>query len=546
MHKQKSSKSDAVIYDFIMAIIKKIFVNIFNIHKSKKIELILLFITFSISALLALYHKNLFMIILAPIYIYSKSIFQVIASKVIAWKYRFLSELLSNNVRVIEVNGNKLKLNSFITISDIERKKEQLEMYFNQEIESIERNKNNFRLVTINLKDHNSNKKNTNKTYKLIDYIDKGSVKKTATNFLMGIDEKEKVVTCDLRKLKHMLISGEMGGGKTTFLHSLIQSLMYYNDNLAFFLIDFKRVGFTSYRDFDNVLFIKEYTIFLETLKKLNKEMDIRYDKLEKVESENIEHYDKITKSNTPRIIVIIDEIADIKFNKDNDKVEETFTRLVNMGRASGIHVIAATQRPSGVQLSTELRAGLISKVSFSVFDLTTQKMTGVIGTEDLNTGEFMTSHIKNLSGIYKGFFVDKDQTNETFNQLKEAKLKNNNKVNLDKNVNYGYLYSGSKSGSDSRTLKICPTSKSVIELILFFKNIENDISCSTEPLNEEALYNTFIDFINKNRNGNKLPLAKEIERALNISSRKRKELANKAYENKILIKPTDNSYEFI
>ncbi|MEN8907864.1 MAG: hypothetical protein ABF289_18080 [Clostridiales bacterium] len=105
---------------------------------------------------------------------------------------------------------------------------------------------------------------------------------------------------------------------------------------------------------------------------------------------------------------------------------------------------------------------------------------------------------------------------------------------------------SGSKCGPEVEPLKIRTTSTAVITLIQYFENGENNTFGSTEPQNENDIYNTFLSFIRANKNGKKLPQARLIEEHLSIKTKKRKELAKRAFEAGILRKPTPNSYEFI
>lgn len=414
--------------------LKKMWANIFSIGSLNKFEKIFLIMSIVLIIIIALYQKEKAYLIFVPIYFYIKTIYQIAKMKLNIFRYKDLSAIFSEKVHVIDVSKDEIVLNSFIPVTDIRNKKERLQIFFNRKIDSIENNKKSFRIVTIRFGEgskSSSSNKILKKTYNLIDYIKTAPIKKENIPMLLGIDEFGKLVVSDLRQLRHMLISGEMGEGKSTLLHSIIQSLMWYNDNLAFFLIDFKRVTMTVYKNFNNCVFCKTRSHFYEILEYLDNEMDKRYDEFERLEIDNIDYFNRISSSKLPKIILVIDEIADIKFGDETNKTEEILRRLVLMGRAAGIHVITATQRPSGVQLSTEVRAGLTSKISFSVFDKRTQDMTGVSGTENLGTGEFLTSHIRGLTGIIKGLYVDKEKSWEVFNELKEIKGGIVNHVNL-------------------------------------------------------------------------------------------------------------------
>ncbi|MEN8907856.1 MAG: FtsK/SpoIIIE domain-containing protein [Clostridiales bacterium] len=410
----------------ILSLIKKLWLNILNIkNQSKRENVILCVCIFSVLAFL-LYHKqkNVFVyVLLAPAYIYIKSIFQVLASKFKTWKYRDLARILNDKVQVIEVDNCKIKLNSYVTVESIRKKKNELEHFFNRGIGSIEKHKKSFRIVTIKFEDEEDGSAETKKTYHLSDYIKIAQIKKKSVPFLFGVNTKGKIIVEDLKKLKNILISGEIGGGKSTLLHVIIQSLMWYND-LAFFLVDFKRVGLSPYKNFKNCSFVKSLKEFFSLIEKLNTEMENRYDKFEENECDNIDDYNKIAPDKISRIIIVIDEISSIKMSKESGKMEEILTNVAYLGRAAGIHIIAATQRPSAVRLSTEIRDSLISKMSFRVFHPRTQEMTGVLGTENLETGEFMTAHIVgiNENDVFKGFYVDRRKSNRTYEELKENK----------------------------------------------------------------------------------------------------------------------------
>jgi nucleoside-triphosphatase THEP1 len=410
--------------DFFILYLKKLWANTKNISSQSKKEN-LIFITIAIAITMwILYHKYPYItFIFCPLYLYLKTFCSVVRAKALAFRYRKLSKLFDGKIQVIEVDGAWIKLSSFLTFEKVRKQKDELEVFFNRRIEKIEMSGKLFRTIKISFEDERKVEK---RMYYLKDHVKTANIKGKTVPFLLGADQQNKIVVGDMKRYKHMLISGEMGGGKSTFLHCMIQSLMWYNTNISFILIDFKRVGLTVYKNFDNCIFIKEYKKFFEYIENLNKEMDKRYDALEKLEIDNLDMYNRETKANIPRIIIVIDEIADIKLSSeiDNDRVEEILRRLINMGRAAGIHVIAATQRPSGVQLSTEIRAGLISKISFAVEGKQTQKMTGVSDTENLRTGEFKVSHIPGIeSGSkLKGLYSEKGVSNETFDELKKVK----------------------------------------------------------------------------------------------------------------------------
>lgn len=411
-------------------ILKKTMSNILSVRHglSRKSKYILICIT-SISLIYVLYNLIFnswpyISIILIFNYFIFKSILDVFMDLIHMNKFKknkFINELFGNKVQIMEAAEEYIILNSFIPIQEIEKQKYKLEHYYNKRIASITSDKNDLRFITIKFKNNTSI--NLQAKHDLSRHIKQADIKKYEIPFMLGINKEGNVIIADLIKTKHILISGEVGSGKSTIENSIIQSLMYFNNNIAFCLVDFKRVGLTIYKNFKNCYFCKEHKKFLSLLEKLNVEMDSRYELIEQYELENLTQLNKIKNFQIPFIVMVIDEIADIKLSMevDNNKIEDLLRRLMNMGRAAGIYTIAATQRPSGVQLSTEIRAALIAKISFAIQEQTTQKMTGVYDTQDLGVGEFKTCNMGFGNQTLKGFYIDRMKSNKTYVDLKEV-----------------------------------------------------------------------------------------------------------------------------
>jgi len=413
-----------------------------NFHKTEKY----VFSIITIISLSYILYKILFdswpliSIILILNYLFFKCLYRMILDVILNFKllnkfkkYKGFNEIFDNKVAIININHDEIILNSFIPIQDIEKKKYQIEHYFNKRISSISSKKGNLRVIIIKFNNY-SNIKLKDK-YKLVSYIKTIDISKYEIPFLFGVDKDENIIIGDLKKTKHMLISGEIGAGKSTLENCIIQSLMYFN-NIAFVLVDFKIVGLNPYKYFNNCFFTYSHKVFLDTLEKINYEMDTRYKLLETQFIEDIGQWNKLNDSeDIPSIVIVIDEIADIKISLevDNNRIEELLRRIMNMGRAAGIYIIAATQRPSGVQLSTEIRAALVSKISFAIQEPTTQKMTGVLDTQDLRTGEFKTSNMLLGTKVLKGFYVDRFENKQVFEEL-ESKF-SDRRIDLEKHI---------------------------------------------------------------------------------------------------------------
>jgi len=355
-----------------------------------------------------------------------KSIIEKHKSNKLSRTYNWLYELFNRQVMVIEENENSITINSYIPYADVLKKKELLENRFDRSISSIKKKGKSFRTFIISF--DNGKKIKFKKKYYLKDYIKQPEkeLSKYRIPFLLGINEKEKNIIADLGKLNHILIAGETDFGKSTFVNCLIQSLQYYNDDILYFLVDFKIVELKVYSKFNNVIFVSEED-FSKYLRKLNNELNRRKNVIADAELQNIKQYNRnYPGKKLPYIVLLIDEVADIRLesedNKDMESNEAIITRLLNQGRALGIHVIIATQNPSSVQMSTQIRKGLTTKISFKVIGHIGQNQVGIKNTENLDRGEFKMLGDDGKIKFLKGFFCDREESWETFNEILEKR----------------------------------------------------------------------------------------------------------------------------
>jgi S-DNA-T family DNA segregation ATPase FtsK/SpoIIIE len=187
----------------------------------------------------------------------------------------------------------------------------------------------------------------------------------------LGKDIVGKPFVTDLAKLPHLLIAGTTGSGKSVGINSMILSLLYRNspDNLRLMMIDPKMLEFSIYNDIPHLLtpVITNPKKAIAGLANMLKEMDRRYHLMSKAKVKNIENYNqKFPENRLPYIVVIIDELADLMMTGGKD-VEISISRLAQMARASGIHLIVATQRPSVDVVTGLIKANLPSRISFKV-----------------------------------------------------------------------------------------------------------------------------------------------------------------------------------
>ncbi|HFP7613724.1 DNA translocase FtsK [Campylobacter lari] len=178
----------------------------------------------------------------------------------------------------------------------------------------------------------------------------------------------------DLKKLPHLLIAGTTGSGKSVGINSMLLSLLYRNSpkTLRLMMIDPKMLEFSIYNDIPHLLtpVITDPKKAVNALSNMVAEMERRYRLMAEAKTKNIENYNEKIKDQggeiLPFIVVIIDELADLMMTAGKD-VEFYIGRLAQMARASGIHLIVATQRPSVDVVTGVVKANLPSRISYKV-----------------------------------------------------------------------------------------------------------------------------------------------------------------------------------
>ncbi len=187
----------------------------------------------------------------------------------------------------------------------------------------------------------------------------------------MGIDVNGKQIVGDIAKMPHALIAGATGSGKSVGINSFLCSLLFRcsPDELRLILVDPKRVELTMYQDIPHLLtpVIVDANKVVSALKWACAEMDRRYQILADHQERNLAGYNaKYPQEKIPQIVIIIDEFADVMMFAPND-VEESVTRLAQMARAVGIHLILATQRPSVNVITGLIKANVPTRIAFNV-----------------------------------------------------------------------------------------------------------------------------------------------------------------------------------
>lgn len=178
----------------------------------------------------------------------------------------------------------------------------------------------------------------------------------------------------DLKKLPHLLIAGTTGSGKSVGVNAMILSLLYKTppDQLKLVMIDPKMVEFSIYADIPHLLtpIITDPKKAIGALQSVAKEMERRYSLMSEYKVKTIDSYNEQAQSNGveafPYLIVVIDELADLMMTGGKE-AEFPIARIAQMGRASGLHLIVATQRPSVDVVTGLIKTNLPSRVSFRV-----------------------------------------------------------------------------------------------------------------------------------------------------------------------------------
>jgi DNA segregation ATPase FtsK/SpoIIIE-like protein len=181
-------------------------------------------------------------------------------------------------------------------------------------------------------------------------------------------------ISADLASMPHLLIAGTTGSGKSVCVNAIITSILARNapDVVKFIMVDPKRVELTGYNGIPHLVapVVVELERIVGVLKWVTREMDDRYKKFSDAGARNIEDYNKHIDLNTtermPYIIVIIDELADLMMLAP-EETEKTITRIAALARATGIHLVIATQRPSVDVVTGLIKANFPARIAFAV-----------------------------------------------------------------------------------------------------------------------------------------------------------------------------------
>jgi len=199
----------------------------------------------------------------------------------------------------------------------------------------------------------------------------------------LGRDVNGNYVIHDLTKMPHLLIAGATGSGKSVCLTAIISTFLLTRgpDQLRMLMIDPKMVELTGYNGVPHLQcpVVTEMDKVVGALRLVLQEMERRYTLFSKLGVRNLDGYrmrmaDEPNAETIPYLVVIIDELADLMMTSPDD-VESLLCRLAQMGRASGIHLIIATQRPSVDVLTGLIKANVPARIAFAVTSLTDSRV---------------------------------------------------------------------------------------------------------------------------------------------------------------------------
>ncbi len=249
----------------------------------------------------------------------------------------------------------------------------------------------------------------------------------------IGRNISGEVIIKSLPKMVHCLVAGSTGSGKSVFLHSLIMSLMFKHspDELRFIMIDPKRVEFSRYNRMPHLMLPEVVTDCSKAVNALNwavKEMERRFQLLMENECQKIDQYnalDKVRKGEEKRLpflIIIVDELAELMGVAKKD-VEGKIQRITQLGRACGIHMVVATQRPSVDVVTGVIKNNLPTRIAFSLSSYVDSKtILDEAGAEKLlGQGDMLFSGQDSNQKIrLQGAFVSDEEIKAVLDFVKE------------------------------------------------------------------------------------------------------------------------------
>lgn len=254
-----------------------------------------------------------------------------------------------------------------------------------------------------------------------------------------GLNTQNDIVSVNMEKLPHLLVAGTTGSGKSVFINTLICQLIqnYSINDVKMLLIDTKIVEFSQYSGIPHLYdeIIANTETAKNALAELINTINLRYKILASFNCRNIKEYNKKTNRKMSKIFVFVDELADLlmqdkkhKIKNDienNLTIEEILIRIAQIGRAAGVHLILATQRPSTNVITGLLKANIPSRLALNVAAATDSRVIldqkgaeNLTGNGDMYFKSIENSQLIRLQGAYIG-------SNEITQIIEKSKIQN-------------------------------------------------------------------------------------------------------------------------
>ncbi|MFC1686429.1 DNA translocase FtsK 4TM domain-containing protein [Patescibacteria group bacterium] len=247
--------------------------------------------------------------------------------------------------------------------------------------------------------------------------------------FTLGENVYGETAILDLTKMPHLLIAGATGSGKSVSIHTLLTGLLYQYSphDLRLILVDPKRVELNSYADIPHLItpVITDVKKTVNALNWLTSEMERRYQLFSDAKKRDIDSYNKMIGKNKklPYIVLVIDELADLMAQAGRE-IEGGIVRLAQMARATGIHLVVATQRPSVNVITGLIKANITSRIAFMVASqVDSRTILDMAGAEKLlGSGDmlYLGSDLAKPQRV-QGSFVSEVEVKKVVNFLKKG-----------------------------------------------------------------------------------------------------------------------------
>lgn len=245
--------------------------------------------------------------------------------------------------------------------------------------------------------------------------------------FILGRDVSGEPIVADIGKMPHLLIAGATGSGKSVAIQTLLISLLYKNspEQLRLILIDPKRVELTMYNNIPHLItpVITEGKKSMGVFKWAIKEMEQRYERLQAAGARDIKSYNKSNPNDAlPYILIVVDELADLMSTYGRD-IESSIVRLAQMARATGIHLVLATQRPSVEVITGLIKANITSRMALQVASqIDSRTILDTAGAEKLLGGGdmlFVTAELSKPRRI-QGAYVSEEELHKVTDFIRD------------------------------------------------------------------------------------------------------------------------------